>query len=261
MCLPLEPWKRPLEQEPFDYTTKVALYQQWRERDYELARNKVLENVVSKYEVPVNYKGPLALADGDTAKEGARRLQAQLAIVALKLQEAYLKAPRPLLQELLLRFSDGLDPVSRAPVRAELLADNVEISQKDLKLLLELAERSWDELKTEIPPLLEADRNEATIAERVSFDEFVPSIEDLGELIPYWIPCPKGPPDPMAPNRRFIQPRHDPTWNPATQGIAFESLINIVNTKRQESVPPLVAWTSIQIRNWLQQLDAARHLQ
>ncbi|CZR56165.1 uncharacterized protein PAC_06053 [Phialocephala subalpina] len=146
LCLPLEPWQRPVELDPFHYTKKLTAFHQLRDSEYSIARTQQGNSHPSELPVPANYMGPIAPADKTDVQEAKRRWLTHLAQVNIRLQHANLDAPRPLLQDLLLCYVGGSNP-QRDP--NDIRDQAVELTIDDVNLLNELAEPSWDEVSQE----------------------------------------------------------------------------------------------------------------
>jgi hypothetical protein len=144
--LPLEPWKRPLEANPFEYTKKLLSYRRWKDFDYKLARERTIRESGRFVNPPANYLGPFALADGDTYMEAARKRQVHLAEVAAQMQEAQLKAPREQMAKLITAFSQGL---ANSLKQTDTLYDELPLPDSGIELLVEISGPSWDENRIE----------------------------------------------------------------------------------------------------------------
>jgi len=248
----LEPWKRPLEQEPFAYARKIAWYHQQKDLDYDIAREKTIERQVKFLEPPVNHLGPLALENEDSYRENARKRQAYLASIALLMQEAQLKAPRPLMQQLLFRFSDGLNYENgdRHP-----LYDKQPLTQNGLDVLVELSGDSWDEFKRDYT----ADFDDTT---KSLLGEFEQEVNSLKDQIPFWKSSVEdvlvfknaaAPLDMTAVKdvSRYEQVPYDEKDSPETQGISLVQLCNTLNAIRQTQSDLLFEWQVPEVRRLL----------
>lgn len=160
ISLPLEPARRQTEQDGFEFTKKMLAYKEWKEFDYEVSREKILEDpsiVLQQdpeilHDAPkayivldplINYQGPFTLVDIAEAMATAGRRQAELSRVGLRLQSAYTEYPRPLLERLLSLVSQGMNA---AELTNHLLYDELPLTKQDLDLLEEISGDSWDEI-------------------------------------------------------------------------------------------------------------------
>ncbi|KAH6720611.1 hypothetical protein BKA61DRAFT_237726 [Leptodontidium sp. MPI-SDFR-AT-0119] len=177
ITLPLEPSRRQTEQDAFEFTKKMLAYRDWKEFDYEVSREKILEdpsiviqpederfrtfygeivnqdphNFAKSYVVldpPINYNGPFVTPDAANMMGTASRRQAELSRIALQLQSAYTEFPRPLLERLLSLVSQGMDAMQLINHR---LYDEVPLTKPELNLLEEISGDSWDEISTDYP--------------------------------------------------------------------------------------------------------------
>ncbi|KAH7379870.1 hypothetical protein BKA64DRAFT_765442 [Cadophora sp. MPI-SDFR-AT-0126] len=178
ISLPLEPSRRQEERYEFEFTKKMLAYKEWKDFDYEVSREKLIqdpslithpedEGLRTSYgeklyledphdesrswiilDPPVNYTGPFAIADASDAMEIASRRQAELSRIALQLQNAYIKYPRPLLESLLSHMAQGLKPTRSIRHR---LYDDAPLTKGDLDLLKEISGESWDEISRPYP--------------------------------------------------------------------------------------------------------------
>lgn len=226
----------------FNYTKALAKLHRRKDKAYKSAREKTLAKKSKFLDPPANYLGPFALADGDTYREGARQRQAKLAGIAYLMQEAQFKAPRPLMQELLVQFSQGLDP-ARSP-----LWDDVFLTQPDLDLLAELSQDSWDELKIDYPGNMVTSEREALL------DEFEREVKALKDQIPPWTSS--------APvTDSFDQTRYNPRARSSTPGLTTSRLLLILNEQRLNHDPPLYAWSQADADEFLRYMHDHRRIQ
>ncbi|KAL2060649.1 hypothetical protein VTL71DRAFT_9290 [Oculimacula yallundae] len=208
ISLPLEPSRRQAEPDSFGFTKKLLAFKDWKEFDYEVARTKILEDpaiVIQAGETlygktfkiekeerksyaildpPVNYSGPFVLADEADVIRIAGRRQAELSRIALRLQNAYTKYPRPLLERLLTLVSQGMDgeQVNKHP-----LYDTILLSKQDLELLEHISEDSWDEivddsmLDSMFPGLRRLHEFEADLQKMAGIPFWSPRVDSDGE--------------------------------------------------------------------------------
>ncbi|KAG4434786.1 hypothetical protein IFR05_009721 [Cadophora sp. M221] len=177
VSLPLELSRRQTEKDAFEFTKKMLAYKDWKEFDYEVSREKLLEDpsiiiqpedkrlktfygeIINQdphkfaisyvvLDPPINYNGPFVTPDVVIMMETASRRQAELSRVALRLQSAFTESPRPLLERLLSLVSQGTDEMQSMNHR---LYDEVPLTKLELDLLEEISGDSWDEISANYP--------------------------------------------------------------------------------------------------------------
>ncbi|PVH83982.1 hypothetical protein DL98DRAFT_569341 [Cadophora sp. DSE1049] len=215
ISLPLEPSRRQEERHAFEFTKKMLAYKEWKDFDYEVSRDKLIEDpsliiqpedetLRTSYcekiypgdphdesrswvilDPPINYNGPFALANASDAMETASRRQAELSRVALQLQEAYTKYPRPLLETLLSHMAQGLDPSKNIRHR---FYDDVPLTKQDLDLLEEIFGDSWDEISRPYPDP-DVLKREFPGIDMSRLEEFEADLQKIDD-IPLWKPIP-----------------------------------------------------------------------
>ncbi|PBP26794.1 hypothetical protein BUE80_DR002325 [Diplocarpon rosae] len=234
ISLPLEPSRRQIDLDTFEYTKKMTAYREWKDFDYELARNRLIQDharatipdpdamtlddaesigIVAQYLYPpVNYMGPVAAADSADWIKVRRERHAELSRIALRLSDAYTKAPRPLLQRLLVLMNEGmLDNEKDHP-----LLDDVPLNKRGLDLLEEISGDSWAEGRIEYSPPLETQRQnegdpgvlsrlvEVPLAVIMDFEGYLAKLPNL----PFWAPLRDDPALASADPAELKQPKH-----------------------------------------------------
>ncbi|CZT05757.1 uncharacterized protein RCO7_03915 [Rhynchosporium graminicola] len=196
ISLPLEPSRREVERDAFEFTKKMIAYKDWKDFDYEVSRNKLLADPpdtsygillrgadeTRSYAIldpPTNFNGPFALAQYADAIEIAGRRQAELSRIALRLQSAYTSYPRPLLERLLSLISQGMDATRHTDHN---LYDEVALTREGLAILEHISGDSWDEIA--VDDLVSSVFPDAELALLDSFEADIRSIEG----IPLWSP-------------------------------------------------------------------------
>ncbi|KAH7327059.1 hypothetical protein BKA65DRAFT_480780 [Rhexocercosporidium sp. MPI-PUGE-AT-0058] len=247
ISLPLEPSRRQSEQDAFEFTKKMLAYKDWKDFDYEVSREKLLEdpsvviqpkeerfkafygevvnrdlrNPITSYVVldaPINYNGPFVVAGAADMMETASRRQAELSRIALKLQNAYTEHPRPLLERLLSLVSQGMDAAQLTNHR---LYDEVPLTKPELDLLEEISGDSWDEISEDYPESSGALNGflDANIPLLLAFEADLQKIEG----IPLWAPQPGDDVQPTGEFSHPVQIRYSPDI-PSKQGVTLDRL-------------------------------------
>ena len=217
ISLALESSRRQEERPVFEFTKKMLAYKEWKDFDYEVSREKLIEdpalivqpegsNLRTSYgekiypedpqdearswivlDPPINYQGPFALADASDAMEIASRRQDELSRVALRLQKAYTEHPRPLLAALLSLVAQGLEPLKSS---RHWLYDDVPLTKQDLDLLEEISGDSWDEISQPYPDsdALESAFPGVNISRLLQFQADLQQVDDIH----LWRPAAEG---------------------------------------------------------------------
>ncbi|PBP27637.1 hypothetical protein BUE80_DR001431 [Diplocarpon rosae] len=238
ISLPLEPSRRQIDLDTFEYTKKMTAYREWKDFDYELTRDRLLQDHVTLQTravipdpdamalddaesmgtaaqylyPPVNYMGPVAAADSADWMKVRRERHAELSRIALRLSDAYTKAPRPLLQRLLVVMNEGmLDNEKDHP-----LSDDVPLNKRGLDLLEEVSGASWAEGRIEYSPPLETELKtegdlsvvsrlvEVPLAVIMEFEGYLAKLPNL----PFWVPLRDDPALASADPAVLRQPKH-----------------------------------------------------
>ncbi|KAI6712480.1 hypothetical protein JHW43_004963 [Diplocarpon mali] len=238
ISLPLELSRRQIDPDTFEYTKKMSAYREWKDFDYELSRGRLIRDhatlqartgvpdpdvmalddaesteIAAHYLYPpVNYMGPVAAADSTDWMKVRRERHAELSRIALRLSDAYTRAPRPLLQRLLVVINEGMLDNNRDHP----LSDNVPLDRRGLDLLEEISGDSWAEGRIEYSPPLEIEQHnegephfvsrpaEVPLAVMLEFEEYLVKLPNL----PFWVPLPDDPALASADPAVLRQPRH-----------------------------------------------------
>lgn len=220
LCLPIEPWNRPVELDTFEYTKKITEFHQNKDQEYSLARVKEENEHPTEVPVPANRNGPFAKADSGDIEDANRQWLRELATVSLNLQRANLDAPRPLLQEILSCILLGT-----ADDRTHPLNSGPPLTRDDVNLLSEMSEPSWDEVRKDYPTLVpnSAGYTELSQLQKLS-KEFEVELDALDWHNRTWLPATASA-DPLA-QKKYNQ--NEPT----TQGYSISTLVQHINNAR-----------------------------
>lgn len=176
LWLPLKPYERPIEMEPFEYAGLMRKYRQWKDYDYSTARERDMAKFPHEIPAPPNFNGPSTLTSEEEYREILTSVKDRLQRLHYSILQAQTKAPRRLLRRLLELIDEGM---RNCGADHPLLDDNL-LEEKDIAVLRELTKPSWSEgfeEYTDVPrdalPLLH---------------EFEPDIKDeqFWSSIPYW---------------------------------------------------------------------------
>lgn len=264
LTLPLDATKRPLEQEPFEYTNKMNAYRQWKDFDYEIMRMRKEESSDDLLSPPCNFNGPVVAADAVDVKAAANKKANRLLQVAGMLTEAEARYPRPLMQQLLLRFHEGF--VENLDQPDSMYWDTVPLTRNDIETLLELTQVSWDELSKEYNEetlgrdLAEGDISrleefERQIHKTFRFGRFANGPREYGKL-PFWTP-----PEDSLRNLgtgKFEQIRYDSSIA-STQGLPLAEVQNAVGDSLVGS--NCTPWNSDEVRQHLRDMHTTNRIQ
>jgi hypothetical protein len=272
LSLSLEPWNTPLEQDTFEFSKRLSTFRQQKDSDYGIFSTHLAQETAGLLQAPLNYNGPFALATGADLKEAARIRLVHLAQIAEALGNANSKAPRPLMQRLLLRTIEGSN--SAVEIRNHRFYDDEPLTKANLKLLLELAAPSWNDERREyndymIPGLIDQ------WDDRRRLEEFERDVNEVQGL-PVWISSnPAEPDDRLYSDHpyRFIQTPHYEnlptetkvaTYGIETQGMELTKVRQIINDNRLRRPgggrhPHL--WTEAETLRYLQAMRSAGRIQ
>jgi hypothetical protein len=260
LWLPLEPWKRPLEQDTFKFMRNIVLYRQWKDFDYQVARDRSITQRRGKLQAPVNYLGPSTLPTGEDAKAVAERRKAYLAQIFSCLAIAENKAPRPLIEQLLLRIREALalPEGGRHP-----LLDEVELTQHHLGILQELSAPSWNEIQTEYAKLdpqsdQDAQQNRAHLIQfEYELHQILPDRDmSIMDNLPWWEPAAAPASSPNA-NDIFQQIQYN--GSTSRTGLNLAGLSLKINSPRRRVGAPL--YTTKELTTLLTAMHEERQIQ
>lgn len=257
LWLPLEPWKRPVEMDTFEFTKKLLTFQQWKDSEYEQARTRTVSRRSGLLPAPINFNGPFTLNTADDQQEAARRKQLQLTLLYSRLGEAERLAPRPLIQQLLLRIQEGMNLDSR---RNHRLWDEENLTESNLEIVEELTEPSWDE---ERRPFTDFDLG-LSDEQWANLQEFEKDVDEHRHLLPLWT-APELPPSiPITdPDDEVLyrQPKHNPA-QPSLKFMSAEALKQNINTQRLlEEFSNLHLWTNEEATRYFTAMHTASRIQ
>lgn len=182
LSLPLEPWKRPLEQGIFEFTKKMLAYRLLKDSDYQFAREHSKSLRPGILPAPVNYKGPFTFPRGPDVNEAGGDRHLYLTQILALLRWAEGKAPRPFMEQLLLPAAEAMAGGRDLKHR---FFDHVKLTQHDPDLLQEIAGDSWNGERQEYEEGIFDSEPDYTIARLQEFER------DFGEImheVPLWKP-------------------------------------------------------------------------
>jgi hypothetical protein len=272
LSLSLEPWNTPLEQDTFEFSKRVSAFRQQKDSDYRISSTHLAKETAGLLKAPLNYNGPFALPTGADLKEAARARLVHLAQIAETMGIANSKAPRPLMQRLLLRTIEGSNPA--VDIRNHRFYDDEPLTKANLELLLELAAPSWNDERREyneymIPGIVDQWDDTSRLEE---FERDVNNVQGL----PVWISSIPGEPDDRLYSDhpyRFTQTPHYEnlptetkvtTYGIETQGMELTKLRQVINDNRLRRLgngrhPHL--WTEAETLRYLQAMRSAGRIQ
>jgi len=257
LWLPLEPWKRPVEMDTFRFTKKLLTFQQWKDSEYEQARTHTISRRSGLMQAPINFNGPFTLHTAEDHQEAARKRQLQLTLLFSRLREAERLAPRPLIQQLLLRIQEGTNLDSR---RNHRLWDDEDLNESDLEVIDELTEPSWDE---ERRPFTYFDLG-LSDEQLANLEEFEKDVDEHRHLVPLWTP-PEIPLSSTITNpddeTLYCQPKHNPA-QPSLNFMSAEAFNYKINTQRLlEEFSNLHLWTNEEATRYFSAMHTAGRIQ
>ena len=259
LWLPLEPWKRPVELDTFEFIRNMILYRQWKDFDYQIARDRSIAQRPGKLQAPVNRLGPSMLPSGEDAKEILVRRKLSLGQIYSRLAVSEERAPRPLIQQLILntRMALALPEGGAHP-----LLDEVELTKEHLDILQEIAEPSWHENRLEHADLApDADRYDRQERTRlVQFECELHQIRDnlpIIDNIPWWRPA-AAPAVGPAPNDIYQQIRYAGSLL-SVDGMTLDALLLLINEPRVVANIPL--WNIPESTRHLTAMHTAHRIQ
>jgi hypothetical protein len=244
LCLPLEPWKRPVEQEPFEITKLMLRYRKWKDNDYSAARARARDRFPGYLESPANYNGPCALLTQYDLHSRFGKRHKQMVQVQAALIRACKIAPRALIYQLITIVNEALLLPLDDPSHP--LVDNdwgeTPLERKDIENLLALCAPSWNERKKPYPTPKAL--TESVQKERAQLKEFERDVGIFMDELPLWEPWqalnqhrPKG----------YIRDPYDPQLESAA-GWDLKTLVHDkINANRQEraqNLHPVHMWTN-----------------
>lgn len=267
LCLDLEPWKRPVEQDPFKITKILLKYRRWKDHLHSVARVTAINNSPGHLEPPTNYNGPFSLPSEYNLWASTKNRQRHLLQIQAALISAGKKAPRPLLhrlstiinEALMLPLNDTSQPL------ADHEGEEKQLEMKDLQLLLSLCATSWNEHSRPYPDFIAGiDGSAANV--RAQLDEFERDVNLFMSELPLWEPQNIGKPVSTDPGESdfYIQPPYNSqTWTEA--GMDLNTLLqDKINKNRQERTQGLHQvhlWSLEEATHYLSEMHHAGRIQ
>lgn len=243
LCLPLEPWNRPIEQEPFEITKLMLRYRKWKDSDYSAARARARARWPGYLEAPVNYNGPSALLTHYDLHSRFAKKQQELVQVQKDLIRACEIAPRDLIYQLITIINDTVLLPLEDPSHPRVEDDwgETPLETKDIDILRGLCESSWNERQQPYPHPKEW--TESVKHERARLKEFERDVNIFMDDLPLWKP--RGVLNQERPEGYIWDP-----YNPQLESVAGWDLKTLVHDKinahRQEQAhdrQPVHMWT------------------
>ncbi|EKD12574.1 hypothetical protein MBM_09143 [Drepanopeziza brunnea f. sp. 'multigermtubi' MB_m1] len=271
ISLPLEVPRRQVEYDTFDLTKKMIAFREWKDFDHEIAREHLIQDPVLLQsddtgdgrmdyttdvpegvgrEVfylnpPVNYMGPVANGDAADWIEVRKERHAVLTDVAVRLSDAYTKAPRPLLQKMLERMSDGMRRTKDGDDHSE-----PPLTKPQLDLLREISGESWDDTSREYAaPIQNHLSEEPTVRDQqlAQLAEFEKRLAEISD-VPFWVPLEEDPGLSRTDQSQYPQLRHSSTVR-SLLGMSLDHLLLEIGSIRAQH--EMVPWSLEDIRRCL----------
>ena len=267
LCLDLEPWKRPVEQDPFKITKILLKYRRWKDHLYSEARVRAIKTTPGHLEPPTNYNGPFTLSSEYGLWASTKNRQRYLVQVQAALISAGRKSPRPLIhrlstvinEALMLPLNDTSHPL------ADPGGEEQQLEMKDLRLLLSLCATSWNEHSKPYPDFI-AGREDSAANIRAQLDEFERDVNLVMNELPLWEPQNIGKPVSTAPDESdfYIQPLYNSQiWT--VTGMDLSTLLqDKINKSRQERAKGLHQvhlWSLADATHYLSEMHHAGRIQ
>jgi hypothetical protein len=235
MCSDLEPWNRPVEQDPFKVTKIMLKYRAWKDHVYSAARERAIDTNPGHLEPPMNYHGPCILSSEQDMWSSLKKRQQQLLRIQAALIHASTVAPRPLIHRLTTLINDALvDQLDEYSNKLVDLDDIEPLDANDLETLSALCAPSWNERSTPYPVSVTGLENDIENL-RARLDEFDRDMNLIVKEMPQWEPynfTPTVSEDPNDPDF-YIQLLYDPHVESAT-GWDLDTLLEVINQRRQQ---------------------------
>lgn len=264
LCLPLEAWKRPVEQDPFKLTKMLLKYRKWKDHVFSAARTRAIDTVPGKLEPPINYNSPFTLASEHKLWVGVKNRVSQLIQIQATLINTGKNAPRPLIHRLATIINEALvlssEDVSYVPVD-----QRGKLERRDLSILCSLCAPSWNEewkAYSQVIPTIDnsADYN------RKRLSEFERDVNLFLKELPLWQPANASQPLSKDPNdpKFYAQAPYNAEICSIT-GWSITTLVqNMINKNRQERAKKLHKvhlWTDSEATIYLMAMHDAHRIQ
>ena len=259
LYLPLKPTETPLEQDTFEFTTKMFAYRRGKDVGYDVSRTHRVSQYPGQLQAPLNYKGPFTVSSEAELANLASKWSGRLAQVQAGMVDAVTRAPRPLMQQLVAKVLEGAETSRLGNSKAHALYDDVPFTQEDLDLLLEISGPSWND---EIQPY----RDNAGASEKRKLNEFDKDVDEVKQNLPVWTPAPDASSDTnMDPDaaERFAQILYEPHVR-SQKSISSQKLLQMINDRRvaragATSTPHL--WTESEGYRYLKKMYYTNRIQ
>jgi hypothetical protein len=263
LCLDLEPWKRPIEQDPFKLTKMLLKYRKWKDHLYAAARARAIDTRPGHLEPPANYNGPRTLASEDNVWSSVRRRENQLVQTQAAIIQAGKAAPRPLIYRLTTLINEALIVPPNEMSYSLSDEDQLQLLEaKDLQILSSLCASSWNEEHRPYPELILGNADN----DRARLNEFERDVNLFMNELPLWEPVDPSPPTSIDPSEPefYIQTQYDAHVQSKT-GWDLNTLVEVkINKSRQERAKNLHEvhlWSASEASRYLAQMHNAGRIQ
>ena len=241
----------------FEFSKKMLAFRQWKDYEYEQTRTRTVSERPGLLQAPINFNGPFTLHTADDLQEAARKRQLKLTLLYSRLGEAERLAPRPLIQQLLLRIQEGMNLDSG---RNHRLWDEEDLTASDLEIIQELTQQSWDEERRPFKDF-ELGLSDQQFA---NLEEFEKDVDEHRHLLPLWTP-PEVPPSSTITDpddeALYRQPKHNP-GQPSQKFMAAEAFKQNINTQRLlQEFSNLHLWTNAEATRYFTAMHTASRIQ
>jgi hypothetical protein len=263
LCLPLDPWKRPVEQDPFKITKLLLKYRKWKDYAYSSARSHAIDMLPGHLEPPANYNGPCSLPSEHDLFAAIRKRHDRLVWLQAALINAGKIAPRPLIHRITTLTNEA---ICLAPNETHPFADEgVEekpLESKDFQILMSLCQPSWSDER--LPYREVDDEGNDTTSIRGKLNEFERDVNILTQYLPFWEPAQSMDLETADPNlpEFYIQRPYDGIES--VTGVDINILRTEINKNRRSRSQkgcPVYEWTELEVRQYLEEMHKARLIQ
>lgn len=260
LCLPLEPWERPVEQDPSEITKLMLRYRKQKDNSYHTAREDAADMCPGFLEPPINYNGPCTLLTQYDLHSRIAKRHKQLVQVQDRLIHACKLAPRTLIYKLINIINEALLLPGDHPSRRLVPGGDGALVKEDLEVLGALCAPSWSELQKPYPSLVT--ETESLKEERARLEEFEKDVGMFMDELPLWEPLPSAP-SPDQPEVHVLG-SYNPTLESATGwdlNTLVEEKINKNRAKRESDPHPVHQWAVAEAITHLTKMHNACRIQ
>jgi hypothetical protein len=265
LALPLNPWQRPIELDPFKYTKIMRKYRALKDLNYAGARSQAADENPGYLEAPLNFVGPYTFGSDTELVDIITEQQNHLVYIHKELVDAAALAPRPLIHKII----HLIDKVCRETVQRggkqkpqeedNTVVDNLPLESKHLQILRELSRQSWYDGVISYPNMITGIPSANPVTSKQRLMQFEKDVMSVIKEIPFWSPPLNQPLD-----HPFDQHAYDPLiqsmgdgspagWfiepDPAVGAMADNqpTLLQYINTKRSQDprAPAMLSMWSV----------------